>query len=57
MILNGVKTKFEKITVDGVAENSYKKGIYQAQLRQTVTTIYPSKKTLIFVLIKQIILL
>lgn len=44
MILNGVKTKFEKITVDGVAENTYKKGIYQAQLRQTVTTIYPSKK-------------
>jgi hypothetical protein len=44
MILNGVKTKFGKITVDGVAENTYKKGIYQAQLRQTVTTIYPSKK-------------
>lgn len=44
MKLNGVKTKFGKITVDKVEENSYKAGIYQAQLRQVVTTVYPGKR-------------
>jgi len=39
-----MKTVFGKITVDSVSENTYKKGIYQAQLRQVVTTEYPSVK-------------
>jgi hypothetical protein len=41
---SGIKTSFGKITVDKVEENSYKKGLYQAQLRQVVTTTYPSKR-------------
>jgi hypothetical protein len=39
--VNGVRYEFGKITVDSVDENPYKEGQYQAQIRQTVTKIYP----------------
>jgi hypothetical protein len=39
-----MKTTFGKLTVDSVSENTYKKGIFQAQIRQVVTTEYPSMR-------------
>jgi hypothetical protein len=39
---NGIKTVFGQITVDSVEKNQYKKGQYQAQIRQQVTKIYPA---------------
>ena len=39
-----MKTSFSAISVDNVSENTYKKGIFQAQIRQTVTTEYPSMR-------------
>lgn len=39
-----MKTSFSAISVDNVSENTYKKGIFQAQIRQVVTTEYPSMR-------------
>lgn len=41
---NQIKTVYGKITVDSVTESEYKKGIFQAQLRQPITKVYPSVK-------------
>lgn len=41
---NQIKTIYGKITVDSIGESEYKKGIFQAQLRQKITRAYPSVK-------------
>jgi hypothetical protein len=41
---NGIKVRYGKITVTGVAKHKYKEGIFQAELKQEVTTIYPSQR-------------
>lgn len=40
--MNEITKKFSAITVDKVEPHAYKKGVASAQLRQTVTTTYPS---------------
>jgi hypothetical protein len=42
--LNGITKEFAVLSVDKVTASEYKEGIYQAQIRQTVTTTYPSKR-------------
>jgi hypothetical protein len=41
---NGIKKNFAAITVDEVKPSQYKAEIDQAQVRQVVTTTYPSKR-------------
>jgi hypothetical protein len=41
---SGITQNFNSIKVDNVTESTYKKGIFQAQLRQTVETVYPSQR-------------
>lgn len=41
---NGIKKNFAGITVDEVKPSQYKAEIDQAQVRQVVTTTYPSKR-------------
>lgn len=42
--LNGITKTFGAITVDSVGPSEYKEGVLQAQIRQVVTTEYPSKR-------------
>lgn len=42
--LNGITRTFGAITVDSVGPSEYKEGVLQAQIRQVVTTEYPSKR-------------
>lgn len=39
-----IKKQFSKITVDSVTPHQFKKGLFQAQLRQSVVTEYPSMR-------------
>lgn len=40
----GIKVQFGPLKVRKVEEDKYKKGMFQAELEQVVTTIYPSAK-------------
>jgi len=42
--VNGITKTFSGLTVDSIAANPYKAGLFQAQIRQTVETSYPSKR-------------
>lgn len=41
---NGINRTYGKITVDAVNASQFKDGVMQAQLRQVITTTYPSKR-------------
>ncbi len=44
METSGIKKVRGKVTVDSVEQHAYKNSLYQAQIRQEITTIYPSAR-------------